>query len=190
MIKINLLPSDGKAKRRKKPPAAIPLVYAATVLVLVVSLAAAGFGYKMLSNALDMAQKEKAEKTKQLEVLKAKTKDVEALEAKIKTINENKKVIELLKANQSTPVKVLDEISKLLPDNVWLIKMSITEQGLQLSGTAKKNDDVVIFVNNLKNSKLFNNVYLSKSQSGALSDLPVYNFEMQMSISTAVKAAA
>ncbi|WP_420263584.1 PilN domain-containing protein [Candidatus Magnetominusculus dajiuhuensis] len=196
MIKINLLPSDGKAKRRKKPPAAIPILYAVIVLVLVLSLAGAGFGYKILSNKLNMMQKEKAEKTKQLEALKNKTKDVEALEKKIKEIADNKKVIEQLIANQTTPVKVLDEISKLLPDNVWLTKMSINEQGLSLSGTAEKNDDLVIFVNKLKNSKLFNNVYLSKSQSGSISmggtghaDMPVYNFEMQMSINVVVKAA-
>ncbi|MBF0517243.1 MAG: PilN domain-containing protein [Nitrospirae bacterium] len=142
-----------------------------------------------------MLQKEKAEKTRQLEALKNKIKDVDELEKKIKTINDNKKVIEQLKASQSTPVKVLDEISKLLPDNVWLTKMTISEQGLSLSGTAEKNDDVVIFVNNLKNSKLFNNVYLSKSQSGAVgmgaghSDMAVYNFELQMSINIEVKAA-
>ncbi|MCG6552491.1 MAG: PilN domain-containing protein [Candidatus Magnetominusculus sp. LBB02] len=190
MIKINLLPSDGKAKRRKKPPAAVPLLYAITVLVLIISLAGGGFGYKILSDRLSAAQKEKTEKTAQLEALKKKTKDVEALEKTIKTITDNKKVIEQLKANQSTPVRVLDEISRLLPDNVWLTRMNVTEQGLTLSGVAKKNDDVVIFVNHLKDSKLFINVYLSKSQSGAMGELSVYNFEMQMSINVAPKAAA
>ncbi|MEO5359009.1 MAG: PilN domain-containing protein [Nitrospirota bacterium] len=195
MIKINLLPSDGKAKKRKKPPTAIPFLYLAVVLVLILSLGAAGVFYKMLSNKLDMMQKEKAEKTKQIEALRKKIKEVETLEAKIKSINDNKKVIEQLKNNQSTPVKVLDEISKLLPDNVWLIKMSINEQDLSLSGTAEKNDDVVSFVNNLKSSKLFTNVYLNKSQSGAISmgagraDLAVYNFEMKMTITIVAKAA-
>ncbi|MBF0320423.1 MAG: PilN domain-containing protein [Nitrospirae bacterium] len=188
MIKINLLPYDGKSKKRKKPPAAIPIAYAAAVLVFVFSLIGAGLYFKFLSDNVIMKQREKTEKTKALADLKEKTKGVTALEAQIKTINENKAVIEQLRANQSIPVRVLDEICKRLPDRVWLTNVKLPSDSqkygiLELTGNVENNFDYVSFFENLRNnSKLFTDVTTISSESRASDKRSLYEFRVGMNI--------
>jgi type IV pilus assembly protein PilN len=70
------------------------------------------------------------------------------LEAKINLINE-------LKRNQKGPVRLMDEVSKALPDLVWLTDMSLTGNTIAISGMAMTPNAVANFIENLKKSPYF-----------------------------------
>jgi hypothetical protein len=59
-------------------------------------------------------------------------------------------LIERLKAEQGGPVRMLDEISKALPDFVWLTKMDQAGATVKITGEASNNNAVADFLSNLQ----------------------------------------
>jgi type IV pilus assembly protein PilN len=65
-----------------------------------------------------------------------------------------------LKRNQSGPVHLLDEISKQLPDFLWLDNMNEASWSVQINGKATTYNAVSNFYNNLTGSRYFQNVVM------------------------------
>ncbi|MCI4625301.1 MAG: PilN domain-containing protein [Candidatus Magnetoovum sp. WYHC-5] len=154
MIKINLLPTKGKPRKRKKEGKPFPMAAIVSIAVAIVCIIASIVGLVILSGKVNKLSAKKVEKQAELDVLKKKIEEVEALDAKVTQILLSQLAIEELKENQSVPVKVIDVISNLLPSNVWLTSLSLSNLQLALTGTAFTNSDVVGFVTNLKDVEL------------------------------------
>jgi len=58
-----------------------------------------------------------------LKEIKEKVKEVENYERDKKTYEEKIAIIQNLKKSQRGPVHVIDEISRMLPDRVWLVSL-------------------------------------------------------------------
>jgi Tfp pilus assembly protein PilN len=181
MIRINLLPFKGK--RKKKGPAfAFPGVLIALIVLGMIAGAIDIVVDYNLSSRITGLTETKAVKKKELDELKAKIKDVDEFYKKISQINQNKTVIVQLRQQQSVPVKVLDEIGRQLPENVWLVSLSVKDAAVNLNGATFTNDDVVKYVNNLKGSKIFQDVYLNVSQSSKIEGQDVFKFSITMQV--------
>jgi Tfp pilus assembly protein PilN len=89
---------------------------------------------------------------------------VDALEAKRRTFQQKVDLIERLKAAQSEPVHLLDEISKNLPDFVWLTSMDQTGAIVRLAGQSSGYTSVADFISALQRSGWFPLVDLVSSQ--------------------------
>jgi type IV pilus assembly protein PilN len=88
---------------------------------------------------------------------------VDALEAKRNTFQQKVDLIERLKAEQAGPVHMLDEISKALPDFVWLTAMDQTGAGVKFSGESNSLTAVADFIAALQRSGWFPDVQLGSS---------------------------
>lgn len=177
MIKVNLLP----LKRKKKPkpiPAFIITMLIATIGTIVVMLILFSFFNTRLSAKRNIS---KSNEQKIVE-LKQKIKEVENFEQLNKTIQQRNSIIEQLRNNQSVPVKLLDEVSKLLPKGVWLDTMTVSAQNINIAGHAFENSDIVSYVDNLKNSQLLTEVYLLESKSTTIEKIPLYTFKLTFRI--------
>jgi type IV pilus assembly protein PilN len=71
-----------------------------------------------------------------------------SLEAKIQLINN-------LKTNQKGPVRLMDEISKALPDLVWLTDLNVSGQQVNLKGRTLSPNAVAAYLENIKKSPFF-----------------------------------
>ncbi len=92
-----------------------------------------------------------------------------SLEAKINLIND-------LKRNQHGPVRLMDEVSKALPDLVWLTNMNLIGNAIQINGKAMTPNAVANFIENLKKSPYFAEPrFQALSQEGA-----IYNFGLSV----------
>jgi type IV pilus assembly protein PilN len=159
MIRINLLESERAASSKPKGAAAGSSAagggsssmgpYLPLIAGLAVALLGCGFFYMQLTNEINDTNAKivvaKAEVAK-LQLEKAKK---EELERKRKSFQDQVNLIERLKAEQGGPVRMLDEISKALPDFVWLTKMDQTGATLRISGEASNNNSIADFLNNL-----------------------------------------
>ena len=58
-------------------------------------------------------------------------------------------VIENLKLNQKGPVVVMDNVSRAVPERVWLRRMEIQAKVIKLSGQASNENVVATFIDNL-----------------------------------------
>jgi type IV pilus assembly protein PilN len=167
MIRINLLKPE--SKEFKEGPAApgpefrarkaFPLT-SVFILLLIAVLAVAFFLQKgMISRERDRLQTAQAEK-KKLEYVVAKLDELEkqkaVFERKIGLINQ-------LRAQKDSAVVILDELSKNLPDWVWLTEVSSQGQMIQMKGNALSNNLIADYIYNLENSVHFANVNLLSS---------------------------
>jgi type IV pilus assembly protein PilN len=180
MIKINLLSSQKAKKTRKKIEIQSQLILASVALSVVILIC--GYVWILLNEKVDHIQTEQAKLKTELVVLKAKVKEVENYERDKKVVEEKIKVIEQLRKKQSVPVLLLDEVSKSLPERVWL--MSLTEQGgmVDLDGKATTNSEIVDFINNLKKSSLFKDVQILESRQSLEGTISVYSFKLKWAI--------
>ncbi len=173
MIKINLLTTaqQGKARTIREPRFNGVGTLGQNVLMAgVVLLAVAYVGWQWYDLAVEqhtlVAEIAKAEKEK--ERLQAIIKKGEEYKAKKELLQRKITLITQLKHNQSGPVHLLDEVSRQLPDFLWLD--SLTEAGfnVQINGKATTYNAVSNFYNNLTGSRYFENVVM-----GSISSIPV-----------------
>lgn len=177
MIKINLLPV--KKKKRAKP---LPGFFLTAIAVFAISAAVTIYVIYFFNSRLASRKATIAENEKTIEELSKKIKAVENYEKLNATFQKHKQIIEELGKNKTLPVKALDEISVLLPPGIWFNSLDIKGQDLNVNGTGFTNSDVVNYVNNLKKSAMFTDVYLQESIQNQASGLPVYVFKLTFKV--------
>jgi len=177
MIKINLLPVKKKRKQKPLPSFAISMI-------LITLVAGAILAWLVFFFSGRIAEKQAMVKSNEAKIveLKRKIKDVEDYEKRNADFQKRKEIIEQLGKNKTLPVKILDEINKLLPPGVWLVSMDVAGDNVNLSCTAFTNTDVVNYVDNLKLSKLFADIYLQESVQAQVSGYSIYNFRLTFKV--------
>jgi len=177
MIKVNLLPV--KKKKKKKP---LPTFLISMVLITLLAGTILAYLIFVFSGRVSERQAKVKDNEAKIAELKRTNKDVEDYEKRNAVFQQRKEIIEKLGKNKSFPVKILDEVSALLPTGVWLISMDVKGDTINLSATAFTNTDVVNYVDNIKNSKLFSDVYLQESVQERASGVSLYNFRLTFKV--------
>jgi Tfp pilus assembly protein PilN len=116
-----------------------------------------------------------AEVIKEVEEFKAKKAE---LERKIGIIND-------LKANQRGPVRIMDYISRALPELLWLDRLKMDNDSIEIEGRAFNTNAVAAFIENLDKVPEFDEPILksTEEQTGG-----VYKFVVNFNYSFASKA--
>jgi Tfp pilus assembly protein PilN len=204
MIRINLV-QEQKVKKGGGAPkvrAAPGALQAYLLLGLFVGgaalLCAAGWVWKSGQiRDLDTRIAADEKRKKDLQAIKVQ---VDAFQAK-KTLLENKvNLIKQLKLEQKGPVHMLDEISKALPDFVWLTQLDETRGNVKLAGQSNGLTAVAAFIEGLQRSGWFptidlvsskeaNNIY-TFNLAGSFKDPEVAALEKQKAAQAAAAAAA
>jgi Tfp pilus assembly protein PilN len=185
MIRINLLKPESKEIREAPAIAgpeirakkALPLTPVFLLLIAAVLAAAFFLQKRMISQEKTRLQTAQEEKGK-LQYVVAKLEELEQQKAVFeKKIN----LITLLRAQQDSAVKIMDELSKKLPDWVWLTDLACDGQTIQLKGNALSNNLIADFIYNLENSPHFANVNLISSAQKAGRNTQYLEFSMTLS---------
>jgi len=96
--------------------------------------------------------------------LQAIAQQVEEFQRKKATLENKVAVIEMLRAAQKSPVHMLDEISKSLPDYVWLSALDETRGNVRFQGESNSLAAVADFISAMQRSGWFPQVELVSSQ--------------------------
>jgi type IV pilus assembly protein PilN len=152
MIKINLL-SEGKrpaAVRKARAGAGVkdPGMWLLGAGALAGVLVAAGYWW-VLDGNLKEKQDQVVQAQKQVDALQAVIREVEDFKRKKKGLTDKIAVINELKSNQRGPVRVMDYISRALPELLWLDRMRMTASSIELEGRAFNPNAVANFMDNL-----------------------------------------
>lgn len=164
MIRINLLAEAKPSKSRSfKPKIQMPgNVPQHLLLIALVTLSVLFVSWKWYS--LQATHNDLADKIVKAEVEKKRLDEIikkgDMYKAQRDLLNKKINLITQLKKNQSGPVHLLDEISRKLPDFLWLEQMSGVNNGVTISGRATTYNAVSNFYNNLTGSKYFDQVVL------------------------------
>ena len=174
MIRINLLSEAKPSKSRSfrptiQMPGNIPQNLLMVALVALSLVFVSWKWYSVKAEHSDLSGrivKAEAEKKRLDEIIKKG----DTYKAQRDLLNKKIGLITQLKKNQSGPVHLLDEISRKLPDFLWLDQMSGVNNGVTISGKATTYNAVSNFYNNLTGSKYFDQVILGPiaSTSGGI----------------------
>ncbi len=165
MIRINLLGADaekqGKGLRGIQMPqlsagatqAGIAALFVAVVVVI-------GLAWFMQGRRLDSLRSELAGVEAERIRLQDLAGQVEELQDRSNLLRQKLDVIVELKANQTGPVMLLDQVSRMLVDGVWLSRLELDGHDVVINGSAMSETNVADFVNNLEGSLYFTDVRL------------------------------
>ncbi len=177
MIKINLIAEGKKAVTRKSKAAAAgapPTDMSQLLLLggLLVGLALWGGYWFYLRHQIAVRAEKIVEHEAEVKRLESIIKEVEdykikkaALEHKINVINE-------LKQNQQGPVRIMDQVSRALPELLWLERMDVNGTNIGVNGSAFNINAIANFIENLDKSAEFAEPILRDSERAG----QVYNF--------------
>jgi Tfp pilus assembly protein PilN len=119
-------------------------------LVVLGLLIALGHNF-LLARTLKMREAEVAEAQAEVDRLAPIIKEVEEFKAKKADLELKVKVISDLKANQQGPVRIMDKISRALPELLWLHRMDVVSNNVSIEGRAFNTNAVANFIENLDN---------------------------------------
>ncbi len=158
MIKINLIgkerPEPGRAAAEKQNRTALFFS-----LIVVATVAGLASWYMSLDRQIADLEKRKEEAIAEKQRLEAVIKEVEGYEVQKKALETKVQVIDDLKKNQTGPVHMLDEISKNLPDFLWLERLTqSTGSQIRLEGKATSYNAIADFITNLDRSGYFTSI--------------------------------
>jgi type IV pilus assembly protein PilN len=195
LIKINLV-REGRAVRGTGAAPVAPTAAdrgAGTNInnMLVIGLAVVGLliagGYWFLENRkLSDRQATVAARQADADRLESIIKDVENYQKRKENLQKRIDLINQLKENQKGPVRIMDQISRDLPDLVWLDKMSITSGSIMISGRGLNPNAIANFVENVKNDPYFEEPEVGNVTSASTAP-PVFSFDMKFHFSYSPK---
>lgn len=167
MIRINLLKPETKEVREGPalpgPEIKVkkPFPVTGVVLVLIIAALAGAFFWqkRMIAREQSLLAAAQAEKEK-LQYVTAKLEEL----SQQKALFERKiALITQLRGQQETAVRILDAVSRRLPDWVWLTDLNFDGQLIDIRGDALSNNLIADFIFNLRNYENFAGVNLISS---------------------------
>ena len=190
MIRVNLL-SPGKKEVAAGAPAAAfveeekePKINMGAVLgALLLTAGIIGYLYITQANELNSKKILLSEKQARKAELDKVLQTVAQLEATKKKLDQKVKIIQELKDKQQAAVRMMDEVSKALPENVWLTRLTYNNDVVNLEGSASTNDLVADFIDNLKASNYFFGEKFNGSTRRLVKGTEIFNFRMSIKFS-------
>ena len=177
MIRVNLLPHrqvKREARQREFGLMALFSVIAAAVIIFL--------GYTYINAKVDTQNERNTRLDAAIVKLDKEIADIKDLKDQISTMLERKQVVENLQTNRSQAVVVLDELSRQLPEGMYL--KSIKQQGsvISIEGIADTNARVATLVRNLSTSNWMESPSLVEIKSVVVNTLKQNAFALNVNI--------
>jgi type IV pilus assembly protein PilN len=182
MIRINLLPKE----RRRGPGIKVAkpmLIVVPAVLALFLGMAVVWW---YLDGQIDQLQLDVNRSRAELKKFESDIKRVEQFRADKKRLEDRVAVVKRLAAEQEGPVHLLDQISRALPEEVWLTALNKTRDKLTLQGYAFSNFGIANFMTELGRTQPLpiRRVELNFSEKATVDRVPVERFEITADLGT------
>ena len=123
--------------------------------VLVVVLASYGTYWFLLQRDLDRRKEQIAEARETMIELQGIIKEVERFAKQKQQLEHKIQVIGDLRDNQRGPVEIMDQVSKALPELLWLDQLTLTARAVTIGGRSFTTNAVASFIENLDQVREF-----------------------------------
>lgn len=144
MILINLLPHREAARKRRRE-----MFYAGLGASALAGVVVAGGVYLWYAAQISNQQHRNEVLAREITRLDAQIKDIASLQEEIAALRARQQAVEDLQADRNMPVYLLNELSRLLPDGIYLTNMKQVGDKVSLAGVAQSNERVSELLRNL-----------------------------------------
>ncbi|MBX3658339.1 MAG: PilN domain-containing protein [Ramlibacter sp.] len=155
MILINLLPHREAARKRRREAFFVALGVSALVGGVI-----AGVIFVWYQAQISTQQDKNLVLQNEIKRMEAQIKDIANLQGEIAALRARQQAVEDLQADRNLPVHLLNELTKQLPDGVYITSMRQENQSVLIQGVAQSNERVSELLRNLSN----NSEWLSKPE--------------------------
>jgi type IV pilus assembly protein PilN len=155
VIRVNLLSVDRERAKRKATFQVGQKLTVACSLIVVVAALAVGWWYWSLNNDSAELDQQIAEAQRETARLRGVIEQVAQFEARRAQLQQRVSLIEELRKGQTGPVHLLDEISRALPENMWLTELTQRSTEISMTGRCTNLTGLSDFVSALEASNLF-----------------------------------
>lgn len=177
MVRINLLPHR-QIKRAEKQRQ-----FGLMALLTAVAAAAVTFAGWTFLDAKKQNQLDRNGRLEQaISALDKEIADIQELKDQINNVLERKQVVENLQTNRSQSVVVLDEISRQLPEGIFLQSIKQAGNVITLKGVADTNARVATLVRNLGVSNWLESPVLVEIKTSTLNSIKQNAFTLNVNI--------
>ena len=94
-------------------------------------------------------------------------------------------LIKELKSKQKGPAPLLNQISLIIPDEIWLSSLSTKGDQLTLEGRSLTANNVADFMKNLENTRALTQIELDKTEQESVADKKVQKFKVICAVKNA-----
>lgn len=185
MIRINLLPV--KAAQRKEKLRSQMVAAAAT---LVLTGAGCAVAYATLLGSIKARQQEIAAKEAEISQLQKAIGEVGEVKKLQAELRGKLDVLAQLKSARSGPVRLLDELSRALPEKVWLTSFKEAGGNISISGVGMNEETVAQFLRNLEASPFYRQVELTVVEQMTQEGQKLHKFDITCQAESATPPGA
>jgi len=175
MIRINLIPYRA-ARQKQQTIQHASIFFAVIVLAVLLALGTQTFTSLQLANLKEQT----ITVQKQNDELKSKIGTIANLANLRSDVEHKLKIVDRLQEGRFRSLKTLHAIAMVIPENVWLDKITETAGDIELSGLGESNKAVASFMRKLDKSPLFTNVRLGEISRVMKGGLPVRRFSLKL----------
>ncbi len=174
MIEINLMPH-----REARKIAELRQTLALLVLGLILAGGGIFFAATSISSDLERAETSVRQLEAAIAQFKPQQTQVANFKAKRKKLESKLDVIQGLENQRTGPVRLLAEVSDLIPDRIWLSSLSTKGPQVTLRGSSIDTGIVADFLRSLNRSEFFSDIDLKKTKGGKMVDgVKLVDFEI------------
>jgi type IV pilus assembly protein PilN len=166
MIKINLLAERKAAKAKAATSFKFEMGGSQNLLlggIIVLGVLVAGSWWWARASELDRVRQAKVTAEAELRRLEDVRKKAEAFKAQKELLERKINLITELKKKQAVPVHILDQVSRNLPEFMWLESLTANANAINIVGKATTYNAVSNLYDNLRASGQFSDVVLGKT---------------------------
>lgn len=177
MVRINLLPH--RQIRRAERQRQFNLMLALTA---VAGAAIVFLGTTILDSKLSAQQERNSRLEAASANLEKQITEIKELRNQIRNVLERKQIVENLQVNRSQSVMMLDEISRQMPEGMYLRVLKQQGSGILLEGVADTNARVATLVRNLSGSDWLQTPNLLEIKSITTNGVKQNNFTLSVQL--------
>jgi type IV pilus assembly protein PilN len=155
LIRINLLTVDRERGKRKATFQIGKALNIACILILVAAALIVGWWFSSLQRSSADLDRQIADAESETQRLQSVIQQVTQFEGRRAQLQQRVSLIEELRKGQTGPVHLLDEISKSIPESMWLTDLKQTATDITLDGRCTSLNALSDFVSSLEASNLF-----------------------------------
>ena len=156
MALINLLPWREELRQQRNRD-----FYTAIAAFLMLGAIASGLMWIYFNNRLENQQQANALITSRSAALDSQLASLDGLQERRDAIIERTKIISDLQSQRPIPVRLMDEMARLVPANLYLTKFERKGNQFLIEGRAESPNTVSEFLRNLEASPWFRNAFMN-----------------------------
>lgn len=177
MAHINLLPwreEAEKAKQREFFTTLTAIALGAFAIVFLVS--------QVYQLRIDGQNSRNQYIKNEIAVLDARISQIKTLNEKKNELQKRTAVVEQLQRSRNVGTQVLDEIAKVVPTGIYLVKMEKQGSSLQLIGKSESNNHLANMIRKIESSDLFTDAVLESITANDAQSKLLSDFKMRVRI--------